>query len=187
MKYTHQCLAELLEYEHASLSLAQQCSGVAPQTPLFSSLLNYRYNGGSEQLSMDAIQLDIVFTEERTNYPVSVSVNDNPQQGFSLDIQMDASIGCERVGAMMLKALTELVIALEVEPSCPVWTLNVLPETEQSQVLHHFNQHPTYDAIAHYPPENCIHELFESQAKTRPEAIAIASEHQQLNYRERKH
>ncbi|MEI8632766.1 hypothetical protein P4S72_13735 [Vibrio sp. PP-XX7] len=50
LQRTHELLAELLiDYEHASLALAQQCSGVAAQSPLFSSLFNYRYQGGRSQ------------------------------------------------------------------------------------------------------------------------------------------
>ena len=33
-------------HEHSSLALAQRCSGVAAPSPLFSAMLNYRYQRG---------------------------------------------------------------------------------------------------------------------------------------------
>ncbi|MCA7015392.1 hypothetical protein LF934_22500, partial [Dickeya dadantii] len=75
LRQTYDGLAELLKFEHASLADVQQCSGVDAQSPLFTSLLNYRYNGGSEQTAVqtDLDGIELLFSQERTNYPVNVS------------------------------------------------------------------------------------------------------------------
>ncbi|MCI4257453.1 hypothetical protein MRP09_21825, partial [Dickeya dianthicola] len=66
------------------------------------------------------ICIDVLFSQERTNYPVNVSVNDQGAAGFSLDIQVAEGIGAARVGEMILLALTALADALAQAPAQPV-------------------------------------------------------------------
>ncbi|EGH34677.1 amino acid adenylation, partial [Pseudomonas syringae pv. japonica str. M301072] len=70
LKATHARLSGLLAHEHASLVLAQRCSGVPASTPLFSSLLNFRHTGDvaasdNAQVAWEGIQA--LHGEERTN------------------------------------------------------------------------------------------------------------------------
>ncbi|WP_193747035.1 non-ribosomal peptide synthetase, partial [Dickeya sp. NCPPB 3274] len=183
LRQTQDSLADLLNVEHASLAEIQQCSGVDAQSPLFTSLLNYRYDGGSQQLGAaersGITGMNILFSQERTHYPVNISVNDHRGVGFSLDVQVDQRIGAERAGQMMLAALAELANALEQTPERPVPALNILPDAERQQVLHDFN-----DTAADFPADQCIHERFEQQAARSPDTIAVVFEGQSLSYRE---
>ncbi len=78
LRQTHERLGELLEHEHASLVLAQRCSGVPSPAPLFTTLLNYRYNrmAVGEQTERAFTGITALFGEERTNYPLTLSVDD---------------------------------------------------------------------------------------------------------------
>ncbi|TBW41720.1 hypothetical protein EZI54_24250, partial [Marinobacter halodurans] len=69
-------LAGLLAHEHASLALAQRCSGVEAPLPLFSALLNYRHSAVGDDASASAVGLEFLGGEERTNYPLGLSVDD---------------------------------------------------------------------------------------------------------------
>ncbi|NAO30162.1 non-ribosomal peptide synthetase, partial [Pseudomonas syringae pv. dysoxyli] len=89
VKVTHQRLSALLGHEHASLSLAQRCSGVPSSLPLFSTLLNYRHsnNGAASTDTLSAWQgIQTLSMEERTNYPLCLNVDDLGDD-FMLTIQ----------------------------------------------------------------------------------------------------
>uniref|UniRef100_UPI0005BE9324 condensation domain-containing protein n=1 Tax=Burkholderia sp. A1 TaxID=148446 RepID=UPI0005BE9324 len=63
---THALLASLIDHEHASLALAQQCSGVPAGSPLFSALLNYSLAEALDGTpALPVRQLEILPPEER--------------------------------------------------------------------------------------------------------------------------
>ncbi|HYR09422.1 MAG TPA: amino acid adenylation domain-containing protein, partial [Longimicrobium sp.] len=179
VRRTHALLADLLRHEHASLALAQRCSGVAAPAPLFTSLLNYRYVGGSGR-SSGAGQEGVrgIGAQERTNYPVALSVDDWGE-AFSLAAQVAAPADAERVCRMMHTALEGLVEALEVAPGRAIGSLDVLPEAERALVLEEWNR-----TEAEYPADRCIHELFEARAARTPDAVALVHEAESLTYAE---
>jgi amino acid adenylation domain-containing protein len=181
VRRTHALLADLLWHEHASLALAQRCSGVAAPAPLFTSLLNYRYSGGrrpSQEAWQPGEGVRGIRVQERTNYPVMLAVDDRGE-AFSLAAQVAAPADAERVCRMMHTALERLVEALELAPGRAVWSLDVLPEAERRMVVEEWNA-----TDAAYPRERCAHELFEAQADRTPAAVAVVFEGGALTYRE---
>ncbi|MBW8843346.1 MAG: amino acid adenylation domain-containing protein, partial [Burkholderiales bacterium] len=187
VRHTQQQLAQLLHHEHATLALAQRCSGVAAPAPLFTALLNYRHAGGSSVLAPNAQAaqaaqaawqgVHTLHSQERTNYPFDISVND-AHEDFSLSVQVDQQLDPERVGAFMLQALAQLAHALAHAPHTPLRQMQLLPETEQAQLLAFNATEAAFDA------ELCIHQLFEQQVRLRPEATALVFEQECLSYAE---
>ncbi|HEU4880986.1 MAG TPA: AMP-binding protein, partial [Longimicrobium sp.] len=179
VRRTHAVLADLLRHEHASLALAQRCSGVAAPAPLFTSLLNYRY-GVARRRSQQAGQPEEgvrgIGAQERTNYPVALSVDDWGE-AFSLTAQVAAPAQAERVCQLMHTALERLVDALEATPGRAIRSLDVLPEAERRIVVEEWNR-----TDAEYPAGACIHELFEAQAARTPGAVALRFEEESLTY-----
>ncbi|KTC25873.1 hypothetical protein AO391_06610 [Pseudomonas marginalis ICMP 9505] len=181
VKSTHARLTGLLGHEHASLVLAQRCSKVTASTPLFSSLLNYRQLGGadvSEQAAAAWEGISVLDSKERTNYPLTLSVNDMGE-AFSLSVMADGAIGAERVCGYMQCAVEHLVEALEQTPQASVLGLSILPAVEREQLLQHWNATDSLFADA-----ALIHHQVERQARERPHATAVVFEDQRLSYAE---
>jgi amino acid adenylation domain-containing protein len=139
VRQAHQALAALMLHEHAPLHVAQRCSALPAQAPLFTALLNYRHSllpveeEGSAQLRAWR-GIKCLWTDERDNYPLSMSVDDFGSE-FTLTAQAVAGIDPGRVCAMMCQALESLVDALEHTPDRAINTLEVLPSHERDQVV----------------------------------------------------
>ena len=184
VRSTHSALADLMRHEHASLALAQRCSGVPAPLPLFSALFNYRHSVGATQEDPGQAAghlwegIRLLRSEEHTNYPLSLSVDDL-EENISLDAQAPNSIGPLRICAYMSTALESLSKTLETSPSKAVSSIEVLPERERQQLLYEWN-----DTTAEFPSEQCVHELFEEQVERTPDAVAVVGEDQYLTYGE---
>ena len=182
LRATHTQLAQLLRHEHAPLALAQRCSAVEAPTPLFSALLNYRHSTAASQAPVEALHawegVEFLGGEERTNYPLSLSVDDLGES-FALTAQVQSPLDPRRICAYMHAAIEQLVGAMESTPATSARSLDVLPETERHQLLVEWN-----DTKTDYPKDKCIHQLFEEQVEKTPDAIAVVFEDQQVTYRE---
>ncbi|CAM8830944.1 amino acid adenylation domain-containing protein [Burkholderia pseudomallei] len=178
VKETHAQLAELMRHEHAPLVLAQRCSGVPAQTPLFTSLLNYRYSKPKVAAAHIADGIELLDGHERTNYPVSVDIDDHGDD-FKIRAQAAASVDPARVCDFLEVALTRLVDALERDPHGALRQLDILPEAEREEVVRRWNA-----GEKARPSRLCLHELFERQAARAPDAIAVIQDERALTYAE---
>ncbi|HEX6372561.1 MAG TPA: amino acid adenylation domain-containing protein, partial [Longimicrobium sp.] len=177
VRQTHALLVRLLRHEHASLALAQRCSGVEAPAPLFTALLNYRHSVLAAA-PPPARSGTTSQPGERTNYPLMMSVDDLGE-ALALTAQARAQVGAGRVCEMMHAALESLVGALETAPGTALDRLDVLPEAERARVVEEWNR-----TEADYPAGSCLHELFQAQVERTPDAVAVEFEGENITYAE---
>lgn len=96
---------------------------------------------------------------------------------FSSDLFDDATI------LRMLGHLQQLIQGVVADPDCRIRQLPLLTERERHQMLVAWNDEVRRD----YLDKECIHELFESQVLSTPEAVAVIDGHRRLTYREVNH
>ncbi|HEV2678966.1 MAG TPA: amino acid adenylation domain-containing protein, partial [Rhodanobacter sp.] len=181
VKDTHARLAELLRHEHASLALAQRCSGVAAPAPLFSALLNYRHNSTHVPTDADATQtsdgIERLSGVDRSNYPFALSVEDYGH-ALGLTVQVMQPVSAKRVSGYMQQVLENLALALESSPQMPVRYLGMLASAEQQTVLRDWN------ATTHTLPDTTLPVLFEQRVAETPDATAVVFADSSLSYGE---
>ena len=181
----HKQLAELLRHEHASLALAQRCSGVPAPRPLFSALLNYRHsNSGARQARLEERRgawdgMKGLYGEERTNYPVTLSVDDFGEQ-FWLKAQVNASV--ERKASVPVHAARRWRRwwkRWRNRQPCLCAGSTCCRRRSASNCSMEWNR-----TKKEFPAAKCVHELFEEQAERAPNAIAVIYKDQELSYGE---
>ncbi|WP_067463616.1 non-ribosomal peptide synthetase [Actinomadura macra] len=178
-------LAGLLEHEHAPLAVAQQASGIVGNTPLFTSLFNYRHAGQeadrAQQETVEGIRQ--VFTRLQNSYPLTVSVNDWGREELSFSVLAVASIDARAVGHLIRTAVENMVTtlnrALDDGPDAALRTLDVLDDAERHRLLREWN-----DTAATATPTPSLVELFERTASADPEAVALLAGGTAVSYRD---
>ncbi|MFJ7281016.1 amino acid adenylation domain-containing protein [Kitasatospora sp. NPDC098663] len=132
-------LADLLVHEHAPLALAQTASGLPGGSPLFSALFNYRYSVPVAPEHSDALDgVRVLLTREGTNYPLSVSVDDDGA-GFAITADAPVPVDPDRVCVMLEIALDNLVAALGRTPDTRLAAVDVLEPAERLRLLELFS------------------------------------------------
>jgi amino acid adenylation domain-containing protein len=167
--------------------LAQRASGLPAQVPLFTALFNYRHSPGEEGTdggppagaTADAAPepgIRELSAEDRSNYPLTVSVDDIAF-GFAIAadvVDADPAAVC----ALVCTCLANLAAALQDAPATPLREVPVLGEAERVQVLEAWN-----DTARQVPP-GTLPELFEQQVARAPDAVAVEWGDARLSYAE---
>ncbi|MDT9002464.1 amino acid adenylation domain-containing protein, partial [Paucibacter sp. APW11] len=176
---TYAQLSGVLAHEQASLALAQQCAGLAPGLPLFTTMFNFRHSEQSADSAKDIAwgQVHQLASEERTNYPFSAAVDDIGD-GFILSVQ-STSVPPERLLGYFEQAVIGLAQACAGAEETLMGGVHILPERERNELIGTFNE-----TARPFPSEAALQQLFEAQVAQRPNALAIAFNGVELDYAE---
>ncbi|MET3492989.1 amino acid adenylation domain-containing protein [Variovorax boronicumulans] len=185
LRQTHAMLSGLLHHEHASLSLAQRCSGMPGGAPLFTSLLNCRHAAPrTSEASDEWAGVEMIGSRERSNYPLAMSVDDTGES-FEIGAQVTATIGARRVCGFMQEAVRALVTALAAHPSKRMSELDTMTGDEKALLrTWGVNPHGVVEALGTSGEAQTVIGAFELQARTRPDATALLFDEQVLSYSE---
>ncbi|PHM27328.1 non-ribosomal peptide synthetase [Xenorhabdus budapestensis] len=182
---TQDTLMQLVRYEQASLAQAQKSVQTVGTTPLFTSLLNYRHSEVRNIPSAEPFQaLNPSSVEgirysgimERTNYPISVNVDDF-EQDFVINAQVEQGIAPALICAYLHTALWEITSTLANTPERKIGRISALPAQEKDKLIREWNQ-----TEADFPRHVCLHTLIEAQVQRTPDAIAVEFVDQALSY-----
>jgi amino acid adenylation domain-containing protein len=170
--------SEARQYEHAPLVEVLGWSEVPRGDPLFESLLVFEnYPQRPDDESHDALRVVGAWSQEHTNYPLSVVV---APLGDGMEVRVNFDAG--RFSADSLTALVERFIAvMGAMAANPDGRVRDLPATSPRDVerLAEWN-----DTARPHPTDLCIHHLFEAQAARTPDAPAVVHATETLTYAE---
>ncbi|WP_229791801.1 non-ribosomal peptide synthase/polyketide synthase [Micromonospora fulviviridis] len=161
-------LAELLAHEHAPLTLAQTASGVPNGQPLFTALFNFRHSappaGGPADDGVDGIEQ--VASRERSNYPVTVSVDDLGER-FLLSVDAVAPADPDDVCALLHTCLAHLVDTLTDAPETPLAAVPVLDDDGYRRLVEEPNR------TGRGVPALTVPAAFAAQVARTPDGVAL--------------
>ena len=147
--------------------------------PLFQVLFQLHQANSTTELDLANLDVTPLFSNTHTaKFDLSLRL---VLRGETL--QGTVTFNTELFEASTIKRLTAhyhmLLEALVANPTGPVSQLPLLTEAERQQLLVDWNP-----PVSQELPTLCIHHLFETQATSMPEAIAVVFEDQHLTYSE---
>ena len=170
---------EVREYEYSPLVEVQGWSEVGHGRPLFESLLvfeNYPLNAAALKENL-SLHLEDVRSFDRTNYPLTIVAI--PAEELCLQALYDRRRFTDDSIERLLGHLGTLLESIATRPSQTLAELQLLTPREREQVLVEWNK-----TARDYPPDLCLHEMFEAQVERTPERIAAVHVDEELTYQE---
>jgi len=157
--------------------------------PVFQTMFNFTQDSADSGLAISDVSLDEMDLGLDTiaKFDLTLSLVDSRDRGVDGEAvgSIVGSLGYasdlfnHETVERWSRYFNRLVIAFVTHLETPVCELTMLPESETQHLLVDLNQ-----TQVDYPEAALIHTLFEDQARTTPDAIAVVFEDQYLSYKE---
>ncbi|MGI0483862.1 amino acid adenylation domain-containing protein [Pantanalinema rosaneae CENA516] len=170
-------------YAHQDTPFEQVVEAVQPErnlshSPLFQVLLILQ-NSPTDPVNLPGLTLNPLQVESGTaKYDITLMMEET-EAGIIAELEYNQDLFDRATIRRMVGHFQTLLQGIIAEPEQPISALPLLTAAETQQVLVEWNQ-----TDLAYPPEPCIHQLFESQVERTPDAIAIVFEDHHLTYRQ---
>ncbi len=175
----------LLEaYAHQQVPFEQIVERLHPERSLSHSalfqIMLILQNNEQGALELPELTLDsaTLISTGISEFDLTLEVSEN-DQGLTLDWKYNTDLFEQETIVRMATHFALLLKALVIQPDENVFGIDMLTAEERQQLLVDWN-----NTQSDYPKEKCIHELFEEQVKSNPNAIAVVFENQQISYNE---
>ena len=134
-------------------------------------------NAPQPALKLPRLTLEPIDVDSGTaKFDLSLSMRDT-EQGLKGTLEYATDLFDYTTISRMLGHFQTLLEGIVAHPEHRLTDLPLLTEAERYQILAEWN-----DATADYPQNTCLHELFETWAELKPDAVAMVCNEQQLTY-----
>ncbi len=148
------------------------------QSPLFQTLFALQ-NTPQEKLQLDGVSpANLEYLGGVSKFDFSLFLEERDGAIFG-DLEYSADLFLPETMARFAGHFQTLLAALAESPDTPLDRLNLLTEAERHQILFDWNQ-----TDRDYPRDLCVHHLFERQAETTPDAVALTFQNETVTYRQ---
>ncbi|AKJ29465.1 non-ribosomal peptide synthetase [Caldimonas brevitalea] len=168
----------LREHEQSQLADVQRLCGLAPQTPLFDTLLvfeNYPVDAATSQGLAARWGLQAVQAQETLSLPLTLTVYPGEPLRFEFVWREDCFDA--HVVAALADQFSEVLAAFTRDAEAPLGSVCLLPPSEREAYLNQVAEaclaHPVHDTLA---------ARFERQARATPDAVALCYGNARLSY-----
>ncbi|MDR9897010.1 amino acid adenylation domain-containing protein [Aetokthonos hydrillicola Thurmond2011] len=173
----------LQAYAHQDLPFEKLVETLQPErnlshSPIFQVMfvLQNAPSSNLELADLEFIPLELEQVTAKFDFSLQITETETGLQGlweYKTDLFEEATIN------RMIGHFQNLLSAVIETPELGICQLPLISTFERHQLLVEWN-----DTLVDYPQSHCIHQLFEAQVESTPDAVAVIFENEQLTYRE---